>query len=46
MDAVFRLADRVTVLVEGKIIASGKPSEISNNKDVRAAYLGNEDAEA
>jgi branched-chain amino acid transport system ATP-binding protein len=46
MDAVFRLADRVTVLVEGAIIASGTPAEISSNKDVRAAYLGNEDAEA
>ena len=46
MDAVFRLADRVTVLVEGAIIASGTPAEISNNKDVRVAYLGNEDAEA
>ena len=44
MDAVFRLADRVTVLVEGAIIASGTPAEISSNKDVRAAYLGNEDA--
>ena len=46
MDAVFRLADRVTVLVEGAIIASGTPAEISSNKNVRAAYLGNEDAEA
>ena len=46
MDAVFRLADRVTVLVEGVIIASGTPAEISSNKDVRAAYLWNEDAEA
>ena len=42
MDVVFRLADRITVLVEGKIIATGVPSEISKNKRVRAAYLGSE----
>ena len=46
MDAVFRLADRVTVLVEGAVIASGTPAEISANKDVRTAYLGSEDAGA
>ena len=42
MDVVFRLADRITVLVEGKIIATGVPSEISKNRRVRAAYLGSE----
>ena len=46
MDAVFRLADRVTVLVEGAVIASGTPAEISANRDVRTAYLGSEDAGA
>ena len=43
MDAVFALADRITVLVEGAAIASGTPEQISKNKTVRAAYLGNED---
>jgi branched-chain amino acid transport system ATP-binding protein len=40
MDAVFRLADRVTVLVAGRNIATGLPDEIRANADVRAAYLG------
>ena len=43
MGAVFRLADRVTVLVEGGIIASGPPDVISADKAVREAYLGSED---
>lgn len=43
MDAVFKLADRITVLVEGAVIACGSPSEISRNKAVRAAYLGSEE---
>jgi len=40
MDAVFRLADRITVLVYGRGIACGAPAEIRNNPDVKAAYLG------
>lgn len=40
MDAVFKLADRITVLVEGRIIASDTPQAISRNKAVRSAYLG------
>lgn len=40
MDAVFRLADRISVLVNGRIIASGAPAEIRANHDVRRAYLG------
>tara|TARA_B100000686_G_C16771102_1_gene965208 strand:- start:1027 stop:1773 length:747 start_codon:yes stop_codon:yes gene_type:complete len=40
MDTVFSLADRVTVLVYGRAIATGNPSEIRNNAEVRAAYLG------
>ena len=40
MDVVFNLADRVSVLVEGKIIATGTPKAIKNNKDVQQAYLG------
>jgi len=40
MDAVFALADRITVLVYGKAVASGTPDEIRNNDEVRQAYLG------
>jgi branched-chain amino acid transport system ATP-binding protein len=42
MDAVFRLADRISVLVYGKVIATGTPDEIRVNPDVRKAYLGDE----
>ena len=42
MDAVFRLADRITVLVEGEVIASGTADEISNSAAVQNAYLGSE----
>jgi branched-chain amino acid transport system ATP-binding protein len=44
MDVVFSLADRVSVLVLGRVIASGTPDEIRDNPDVRYAYLG-EDSE-
>ncbi|MFD4840857.1 ABC transporter ATP-binding protein [Achromobacter sp. NPDC058515] len=43
MDAVFALADRVTVLVYGKTIFTGAPDEVRRHPDVRAAYLGEED---
>ena len=43
MDAVFALADRLTVMVEGRILASGDPPEIRRNPEVQAAYLGEDD---
>ena len=42
MDAVFRVADRITVMVNGAVIATGTPEAIRTNPDVRAAYLGDE----
>ena len=44
MDAVFKLADQITVLVAGSVIASGSSYEISRNDAVRAAYLGDDAA--
>jgi len=40
MDAVFRVADRITVLVDGAAIASGAPRDVRDNPDVQTAYLG------
>jgi len=40
MEAVFALADRITVLVYGRVIASGVPADIRANAQVRDAYLG------
>lgn len=42
MDVVFQLADRITVLVYGRNIATGTPDEIRLNEEVRQAYLGDE----
>ena len=44
MGAVFALADRITVLVYGRIIASGDPASIRANAEVRQAYLGEQEA--
>jgi branched-chain amino acid transport system ATP-binding protein len=40
MDAVFRIADRITVMVNGAVIASGLPDAVRNEAQVQAAYLG------
>jgi branched-chain amino acid transport system ATP-binding protein len=40
MDAVFRLADRISVLVYGRVIATDVPERIKLNEEVRRAYLG------
>jgi branched-chain amino acid transport system ATP-binding protein len=42
MEAVFALADRISVLVYGRVIASGAPSEIRQNEEVKRAYLGDQ----
>ena len=42
MEAVFALADRISVLVYGRCIATGTPDEIRSNADVKVAYLGEE----
>ena len=44
MDAVFALADRISVLVYGKVVATGAPADIQANHQVRVAYLGEGDA--
>jgi branched-chain amino acid transport system ATP-binding protein len=44
MDAVFRLADRISVMVNGALIATGAPDAIRHNPQVIAAYLGEEHA--
>jgi branched-chain amino acid transport system ATP-binding protein len=41
MEVVFNLADHVTVMDNGSILAEGTPTEIENNHAVQASYLGN-----
>lgn len=44
MDAVFRIADRITVMVNGSVVATGTPDQIpANDPVVRTAYLGEEE---
>jgi branched-chain amino acid transport system ATP-binding protein len=42
MEVVFSLADRITVIYYGEILASGPPDEIRQNQKVKDAYLGEE----
>ena len=42
MDAVFRVSDEITVMVNGRVIATGAPEEIRNSAEVQEAYLGDE----
>ncbi|MDP2416702.1 MAG: ABC transporter ATP-binding protein, partial [Hydrogenophaga sp.] len=42
MDAVFALADQLTVMVNGQVIASGTPAQVRADPTVQAAYLGEE----
>ncbi len=44
MDAVFRIADLITVMVNGAVIATGSPDSVRNDAGVRSAYLGEEHA--
>ena len=43
MDAVFQLASLLTVMVNGKVLATGAPAEIRANHEVQSAYLGSSD---
>ena len=45
MDAVFALADRMTVMADGRVIASGAPEEVRRDPAVRTAYLGEDGPE-
>jgi len=40
MDVVFSLADRITVLHLGRLLATGTPDEVRENQDIKDAYLG------
>jgi branched-chain amino acid transport system permease protein len=46
MDAIFELAQRITVLQEGRVLTEGTPAEIRGNPRVQEAYLGGIDEDA
>ncbi len=46
MDAVFKVADRITVMVNGSVLASDTPEQIRRNREVQLAYLGDDQPEA
>jgi len=46
IEVVFNIADEITVMANGAVLASGTPDEISNHSEVRAAYLGEDDDDA
>ncbi len=46
MDALFELAERITVLQEGRVLAEGTPAEVKGNPQVQQAYLGGMHEEA
>jgi branched-chain amino acid transport system ATP-binding protein len=43
MDLVFRFAERITVLVQGRVLTEGSPKEIASNAEVKAVYLGEDE---
>ncbi len=43
IEVVFKIADQITVMANGKVLAQGAPDEIAANADVRTAYLGDDD---
>ena len=45
MEVVFGIADHITVMAQGAILASGRPAEIAADERVREAYLGREEDE-
>ena len=45
MEVVFAIADRIVVMAQGGVLASGQPAEIAANKDVQEAYLGSPEDE-
>jgi branched-chain amino acid transport system ATP-binding protein len=46
MEVVFAIADEITVMAQGRVLARGRPSEIANNPDVQTVYLGSPEDDA